>query len=492
MPSSDWLAHLARWSPHLLTLVGLALSLTLSVHIVFTKRQVRSAIGWLGLIWVAPFVGSLLYVLFGINRVRRRARTLRRGRNGKLGPGTSPGMESHLADLLGPEAAHFLPVATLVGRVTDRPLLPGNSIDLLVDGDATYPAMLDAINRAQRSLSLSTYIFYDDPVGQTFVEALGRAVARGVSVRVLIDDVGARYRWRTIQGPLRAAGVPVATFIPTMVPGWIPYLNLRNHRKILVSDGTLGFTGGMNIDATFVHDRPEGVRYPRRLHHDLHFRVQGPVVGELQRVFADDWSFCTGERLAGEAWFPTIPPAGPIVARCVEDGPDETSDPLLTTLLGAIAAARRSICIMTPYFLPDEALISALEVAALRGVAVDVIIPRINNLRFIQWAMPPFLERILEGGCRAWAASPPFDHSKLTVVDDAWVFVGSANIDARSFRLNFEVNLECYGREFADKVAPFIQRKLQASSPITLDQIRNRPFLIRLRDATFRLLSPYL
>jgi cardiolipin synthase len=441
---------------------------------------------------VAPYLGSVLYVLFGINRIRRKARTLRRGRNGKPGTAGAAGSDDRVAAVLGPEASHLRSVARLVGRVTDRPLLPGNQIDLLIDGDETYPAMLEAIERAQRSLSLSTYIFYDDPVGQSFVAALGRAVKRGVAVRVLIDDVGARYRWRTIQGPLRAAGVPVATFIPTMVPGSFHYLNLRNHRKILVSDGALGFTGGMNIDATFVHQRPEGIPYPRRQHHDLHFRVEGPVVAELQQVFAEDWSFSTGERLSGDVWFPAIAEVGPIVARCVDDGPDEDTDPLLMTLLGAVAAARSSICIMTPYFLPDEALITALEVAALRGVTVDIIIPRRSNLRFVEWATPPFLERVLEGGCRVWSSSPPFDHSRLTVVDGAWVFVGSANIDARSLRLNFEVNLECYGREFANEVAPFIARKLQCSTAITLAQLRALPFPMRLRNATFRLLAPYL
>jgi cardiolipin synthase len=491
--SDDWIARLAPWSSLLATVVGVLLSLFTSMHVVLTKRQTRSAIAWVGLVWVAPYVGSLLYVLFGINRVHRRARSLRRDRPRIEAPSEHVCDDEALARVLGPEAEHLRPLARLVGEVTGLPLRAGNRIEPLIDGDAAYPAMLDAIEGTSRSLSMSTYIFYDDPVGWQFIDALGRAVARGVQVRVLIDDVGARYRWRTIVGPLRTAGVTVATFIPTMVPGWIPYINLRNHRKILVADGRLALTGGMNIDATFVHDGPtpaDGRR--RRVHHDLHFRVAGPVVADLQRVFVDDWAFTTNERLGGDTWFPPLESVGPTPARCVFDGPDEQLDPLLMTLLGAIAVARSSITIITPYFLPDEPLISALEVAALRGVAVDLLLPRASNLKLVEWATTPFLARVLEGGCRCWLTAPPFDHSKLMVVDGAWVFVGSANIDTRSLRLNFEVNLECYGAEVSRSVEPLIHAKMARAAPITLDDIRRRPFPIRLRDAVFRLASPYL
>ncbi len=475
------------WFPYLTTFVGIAISLVVSSHVLLTKREIRAAIGWIGLLWLAPFLGTTLYVLLGINRIQRRARSLRRGMH-RTGFGSghlcSP---EQLRAILTAENAHLVPVARLVEKVTGTPLLSGNVIEPLVDGDETFPAMLQAIDEAKRSVALSTYIFYNDRVGRQFIDALGRAVRRGVEVRVLIDDFGSRYGWSTIVGPLRAVGVKVATFIPTLVPAWITYINLRNHRKILVADGRVGFTGGMNIDQTFLHDGASQGR-----NHDLHFRVRGPVVADLLRLFVDDWTFCTNEVLEGEAWFPRLEPVGATPARCVPDGPDEGDDKLLMTILGAIGVARSSVAIVTPYFLPDQALLSALEVAALRGVEVDIVLPRSNNLKLVQWASMPFIERLLMGGCRVWYSPPPFDHSKLLLVDRAWAFIGSANIDPRSLRLNFEVNVECYGTDFAHTLeGEFLKRKSRAT-PLTLEQVRGRGIPVKLRDGLASLLSPYL
>lgn len=483
---------LASWEPYLVA-IDVVISLAASVHVVLTKRQTRAAIGWVGLIWVSPFLGALLYVLFGINRISRRARTLRRGVV-KRGVGLASLDEpEQLREALSAEAEHLVPLGRLVGQVADRPLWGGNQVEPLTDGDEAYPEMLAAIESARRSIALSTYIFYDDALGSLFNEALRKAVERGVQVRVLIDDVGSRYGWRSNVGRLREARVPVATFIPTLAPGLLRFVNLRNHRKILIVDGQVGFTGGMNLDETFVHGALlKPARGGRKHHHDLHFRITGPVVGDLMHVFAEDWEFTTNERLEGEDWFPALRGEGPTPARCVDDGPDEHGDRLLMTLLGAVGVARSSVTILTPYFLPDEPLISAIEVAALRGVDVHVIIPEKSNILFVQWATPPFLERVLEFGCRVSLLPPPFDHSKLVVVDQAWVFLGSANIDARSLRLNFEMNVECYGRELAERVRPFLDNKRLRARPLTLEMLRKRPFVLRVWNGVFRLMSPYL
>jgi cardiolipin synthase len=301
--------------------------------------------------------------------------------------------------------------------------------------------MVQAIDEATRSVALSTYIFNDDPAGAIFIDVLRRAVARGVMVRVLVDDIGSRYDLPSIIGPLRRAGVPVARFLPTLAPGWMPYLNLRNHRKILVVDDRLGFTGGLNIAADYFHRL--GPRWPKR---DLHFRIEGPVVAHLRETFSDDWAFCTGELLSGADWFPPLDGAGDILARGIADGPDDDLGRLHLTFLGALAGARSSVTVVTPYFLPDLALISAPNVAAMRGIRVDILLPEKNNLRMVQWASTAALWQVLERGCRVWASAPPFDHTKLLIVDGIWAMVGSVNWDARSLRLNFEFNVECYGR----------------------------------------------
>ncbi len=233
--------------------------------------------------------------------------------------------------------------------------------------------------------------------------------------------------------------MPLALFLPRWLPRVTPYANLRNHRKILVVDGRCGFTGGMNIrEGHYPEVRP---RHPIQ---DLHFRVEGPVVAHLQEAFAEDWVFCSGELLQGERWFPPLEPAGVSPVRGIADGPDEDFEKLRLTLLGALACARSSVLIVTPYFLPDAGLITALNVTALRGVAVDIVLPERNNLRLVQWASTALLWQVLEQGCWVWLSPPPFDHSKLMVVDGTWALVGSANWDPRSLRLNFEFNLECY------------------------------------------------
>jgi len=336
-------------------------------------------------------------------------------------------------------------------------------------------------------VALCSYIFNDDPAGRLFLDALKRARDRGVEVRVLVDDVGSRYDLPTIMGPLRHAGIPADTFMPTLKPGWFPYFNLRTHRKILVVDGRNGFTGGLNIDKDYY-----GILRTRHPKTDLHFHIAGPEVAGLMHTFAEDWALAHGELLEGETWFPAIEPFGPVLARGVASGPDAQPDRIYMTILGALATARRSVAIVTPYFVPDETLISALSVAALRGIEVDIVLPGENTLTLVQWASTSLLPTLLEAGCRIWSTAPPFDHTKLMVVDGAWSLLGSANWDARSFRLNFEFNVECYDRALADRLTGLIRERLARSSPITLDTLNRRPFPIRIRDHIARLFSPYL
>jgi cardiolipin synthase len=338
--------------------------------------------------------------------------------------------------------------------------------------------MLQAIDEAKESVSLATYIFDYDKVGHQFVDALSRAVGRGLEVRVLVDDIGARYHRPAVSKPLKKAGVPVARFLPTLVPVYFPYSNLRIHRKILVADGRIGFTGGMNIRGLAIRD--------------LQFRITGPAVAHLQDVFAEDWEFTTNEVLQGERWFPPLPPEGEVLARGIPDGPDEDFEKLRISLLAALACAEQSVTIVTPYFLPDSALVMALGVAALRGVEVNIILPQQNNLWLVQWASTAGLWEILERGCHVWLSPPPFDHTKLMIVDRTWVLLGSGNWDPRSLRLNFEFNVECYDAALAERLHEQTGATVRASKPVTLADVENRPLPLKLRDGVARLFSPYL
>ena len=509
----DWLAQAARFWPHLAAGFDLVACLLASGHALLQKRDTRAATIWISLIWFLPALGPLLYLALGVNRIRRRAIQL----------GVHKTFSREVPENLGePEPAgaeHLKHIARVVSRVAAQPLTTGNQIEPLVNGDEAFPAMLAAIEAAKKSVTLTTYIFDNDASGGKFVAALERAVQRGVAVRVLIDAAGTRYSWPPITWKLRRAKIPFAKFLPASLftPWRVATINLRNHRKSLIMDGALAFTGGMNIRQGNILGRSSrgneaqtskseignrksemdlslltSAATDKNAVQDLHFRVAGPVVTELQETFANDWAFTTGETLDGDLWFPKVPEAGDLIARVIPDGPDADFENARWTLLAALAEAQTSVKILTPYFLPDNALVTALNLAALRGVRVDIILPEKNNLPPVHWASRALWWQVLERGCHVWLTPPPFDHSKLMIVDGHWVLLGSANWDARSLRLNFELNVECYDRTFAQEMEKIVAQKMSAAHEVTMAEVDARRISVKVRDAIARQFSPYL
>lgn len=460
-------------------------ALATSGHAILSKRDSRAAVAWVGVIWLVPFAGPVLYLLLGINRIRRRAAELRRDKPRVNGSDTQARFTPSPEQRALPTGAAAL--ARLVDRVTHQRLLEGNRIRPMKNGDQAYPAMMEAINGARHSITLSTYIFANDATGRDFARALGQAVRRGVAVRVLVDAVGLRYSLPTIVRHLRRERVPYARFLPTRTPLAMPFMNLRNHRKLLVVDGLVGFTGGMNIAAgNRLRERP---RQPIR---DLHFALEGPVVLQLQAVFAEDWAFTTREYLQGPEWFPAPYAPGNSLARVVVDGPDERFDTLRQILVGALSVAEKRVAIMTPYFLPDVTLQDALQTAALRGVSVDVLLPGRNNLKIVDWASRPQMEEMLRWGVRIWFSRGDFDHSKIMTVDGRWALLGSANWDPRSLSLNFECNVECHDPRVSGELEEWFATRLFDSDPLSEHHLHSQWLITRLRNGMARLLSPYL
>ncbi len=487
-----WQWWLVLW-PHLLGWSVLAVTLVASSHAILTKRDTRSAIGWVGLIWLSPIFGAIAYSILGVNRIRSRASQLKAGavRITRELHGVAAS-EPRLTEAIGPPHGPLRSLEKLVGEVTGRPLTDGNRIVALAGGDEAYPAMLEAIASASRSIAVGSYIFDNDPTGRIFADALGEAVARGIEVRVLIDGIGSSYTFPSIVGRLRRRGVPVARFLPTGVPVYFSYANLRNHRKIMVVDGRVGFTGGLNIrNGCWLS------RKPRHPVHDMHFRLEGPVVAQLLEIFLEDWAFATGEAPSGPAWdaesTPAADPPQAMLARGIRFGPDDPDiGRIKLVLVGALAAAQESVRVMTPYFLPDDAVCQALDVAAMRGVRVDIVLPSRNNLAMVGWASTAMLWQVLGRGCHVWLSPPPFDHTKLMVVDRSWAMIGSGNWDERSMRLNFEFNVEVYHRGFAASLDDFVADRIAASRETTLAEVDGRSLPVRLRDGVARLFSPYL
>lgn len=469
--------------------LDLVLALFSACHALLYKRDPRAAFGWIALCLTFPLAGPLLYFVFGINRITTKARELHGKKFFKLPPGYErPHHESKvlLAEFNLPD--DYVVPARISNAVTRNPLTRGNGVDPLLNGNEAYPSMLEAIHSAIDRVYLSTYIFESNKTGTAFIDALARANERGLDVRVLIDGFGEWYSFPRSGPKLKKRGIPFYRYLP---PAFLPpflHINLRNHRKLLVVDGKVAFTGGMNIgDRHIVEDCSE-----RQCTTDLHFRLTGSVVNQLEQTFLKDWDFASGQISRKPEPYQNKELSGNAVCRTILDGPDEDIDKLIMILISAISTARKKISIVTPYFLPPRELIGALQAAALRGVKVTLILPEHNNHRVVHWAMRNMLWELIQWGVDVYYQPPPFAHGKLFLADDHYLQLGSANFDARSLRLNFELVVEVYDEELALKMSEYVEERRQASRRVSLEELDARSLPVRLRDALCWLFSPYL
>jgi len=457
------------------------ISLAISYHIIMSKNDVRAAIGWVGLVWLVPFLGALLYLLLGVNRLKRKAARLHAGV-----PETPAQPLPKRVSLDDTACGHLKSHVDLVDQLGAGSLSAGNNIHLLDGGDEAFPNMITAIDEAKHSILLSSYIFGGDTAGSQFARALAGAAARGVDVKVLLDGIGDLYHWPLASRILRKSGVQVARFNGSFLPWRMAYLNMRNHRKILVVDGQLGFTGGMNLRSGNLKNAPKSSAIK-----DVHFRLTGPVIKQMVDIFADDWRFATGETVSIQTDIKQMENAATI-ARGIADGPDEEIDRVSWVLRSILGTARSSVSIVTPYFLPDRILFVALVQAALRGVDVRIYVPMKTNLRVVGWAARAQYEQLLEGKCRIFHTPAPFNHSKLMTVDECWTLFGSTNWDPRSLRLNFEFNVECFSKDLARSVASSIDRVAANSIEVHREDVCRTNPLIKFRNGIAWLFSPYL
>jgi len=462
-----------------IAIITTVLAFGCALHALLNVRDPGSALGWIALCLLVPILGPLLYVLFGINRVYTRARRLGLTEKHLPAIGESPLLPDSVP-------ASLRQQATLTGSLQRWPLTENNTVTALHNGDQAYPAMLEAINEARQRVCLSSYIFNSDAVGRQFVDALAQASARGADVRVLVDGVGEYYSWPRISRLLRKRGVRAERFGP---PSLIPpslQLNLRNHRKILTTDGKIGFAGGMNIAAANLTAGDDGGHSIR----DIHFRFAGPVVAQLDTAFFEDWELATGEPQPHG-----LEPGsgtGDSLCRVVTDGPGRDLFKLAAIYIGAVSLARRRITIVTPYFLPPRPLTGALVAAALRGIEVTVILPERNNQPVAHWATRNMLWELLRWGVRCYYQPGPFPHTKLFLVDHKYAVVGSANMDPRSLRLNFELGVEIFEPDLTRQLSVHCDDLRARSREVTLDELNDRSLPILIRDSIAWLFTPYL
>jgi len=469
-----WLQLQTYW-PGLLAFLGFVIAVSLMVHVVLHKRDPRSAGGWLGIIWLVPFVGSVLYLLMGVNRIQRRAKQLVGHDEGLDVPAYVKARSAQ------PDNDQFFSLADLNERLTGNKLLAGNRITPMSAPQA-YASILNAVEKAEESIFMTTYIFGNDKAGKPLVKALSRAVKRGVKVRVLINGMGSLYSMPPVVHRMRWRKITAERFLYSLTPWRMPYLNLRNHRKILVVDRSVGFTGGMNIREGYISTPPSTL--------DMHMKLEGPVVGHLLNSFTADWYFTCREGLNDDYMGPAEP--GNVAARGISAGPDVDLGKRRLVLLAAIGSAQKEIRIMTPYFVPDVTLLTALELAALRGVRVKIILPQENNIKLAHWAAMHLLPWLVNDGCEVYFVPPPFDHSKVMTVDGEWVLFGSGNWDARSLRLNFEFDVEAYDKELVQQFNELMDERLRLAEPLTHAAIAKTGLLKRIRNGLAYVFEPYL
>jgi cardiolipin synthase len=460
---------------YLIGLLLILLAIYSAIHALLHKTDSRAAFGWISVSLLLPLFGPILYFLFGVNRVHERAKKLDH---------SSSKFDSSEKNFQSGIPGSLRNVQHISYQLTKLPLVGGNKIDVLFSGEQAYPAMLESINSAKKNIYLSTYIFKVDSVGDQFVESLIKANDRGVDVYVLIDGIGEYYSRIKARNLLAKNRVKVDRFLPIKLFPFNMYINLRNHRKLLVVDDDVCFVGGMNISEEYVNND-----LPKKK--DIHFKIEGNITHQLKDLFESDWNFVKGntsDTHANEA----KECLDPSWCRTIVDGPGENLSHLSIVLFSAINAATRSIVIMTPYFLPGKEIIQALQVAALRGVDVSIVLPIKNNLKIVHWASNHMLPQLISSGVRIYYNQPQFDHSKIFVVDEYYSLIGSANIDPRSLRLNYEVGVEIYDSSFANKLIQYANKNINYSNMVSLKELNNKSVLIKIRDGIAWLFSPYL
>jgi cardiolipin synthase len=373
-------------------------------------------------------------------------------------------------------------------NVYQQEFCDNNNIKPLQNGTEAYPEMLDAIRAAKKEVLIESYIFDSDDETDKFIEAFKIAASNGAQIKVLIDGVGTLdFFRRNIERKLKPIkGLQYAVFLPPRIPIAFPFLNMRNHRKIMTIDGQISFFGGMNLskENVLIDDIKKGVL-------DTTFRIEGSLIDQISQVFEDDWEFATGKSFDACPYISNRQNEQNIPARVIPNGPDNKNNVMDLIIHGALNFALKRIVVVTPYFLPENHILTSLEMAAMRGLSVEIIIPEVSDHLIMRWAEQYNFRRLTERGVKIYRTPPPFDHSKIFIVDDEWAFIGSANWDVRSFRLHFEANIELFDKALVKQLFQIAQKKKEKAQLVTIEYCKKAGFFKRLRTNACHLLTPY-
>ncbi|MEX0704543.1 MAG: cardiolipin synthase [Planctomycetales bacterium] len=474
------------WLTTLAIVLAYLLSLALIRWVLLLKKQnPTSSVAWIMAIVGLPYLGGLLFLLFGVNRVQRRRAGLRRAL--RSGDGETPLLGQYQVmpgESLNSQQQSLMRLAS---RSVDKVPTYGNRIEVLADTNRTLALLEEAIRSAAETVHLEYYIWQPDRTGTRMRDLLIEKARAGVKVRFLYDKVGSLWLSKRFLRPMVEAGIDVAAFIPgaTLRERWS--FNLRNHRKIVVVDGRVGFTGGMNIGDEYL-GRDPSVGYWR----DTHLRIEGPVVLQLQSEFAESWRFATGESLTDPTLFPEPQAAGQVLAQLIPGEPTAELSALYNLMFAALNEARDRVLLTTSYFVPFGGLLTALETAALRGVKVRVLVAGPPTYFWTSWAGRSFYEELLSAGVELFEYRRGLMHAKTLTIDGCWSLVGTPNFDARSLALNFEVAVAMYDSRIAAQLEAQFERDIEGARRIDLAEWSNRSTWRVLGENACRLFAPML
>ena len=454
------------------------------IHVIMDNRQPAKTMAWALVIWFVPVIGIVFYIFFGIN-TRKERHVSERSMNQLTKRSMLEFVEQQNLHL--PEK-HKPLIDLFINQNLSLPF-KDNTVEIYTDGYAFFPALLAAIGEARQHIHVDMYIFADDALGSLMADALIDKAREGVEVRVIFDDVGCWNVKHRFFERMREEGIEVVSFLPVHFPSFTSKVNYRNHRKIIVIDGVVGFIGGMNIALRYVKGTGQ---MPWR---DTMLKVSGGAVYALQRAFLVDWYFVDRTLLSDRKYYPSVlrdeQMANDCLAQVVTSGPVTPYPEIMQGFVRMILAARRYLYLETPYFLPNDSVLFALKTAALAGVDVRVLCPRYSDARFVEWASRSYLREIYEAGVKVSLYKPGFLHSKLMVCDDAVSTSGSTNLDFRSFENNFEANIFFYDEGLALRMKKvFLDDEKQAVLLKDVPGRLNSRFLVRLWESITRMLSP--
>ena len=478
--------------PLIALIVYILFLIAVCLRIVFETHSTNKTLAYLLFCIFIPVIGVLFYITFGINYWRKRKYSKKSAQDLAILEQLKTGIASY-NDVMVPRNAEVLlqnsELASMLVRDLGSPLTKNNRVKILVNGEQKFPEMMEAIRQAKHHVHIEYYIFEYDHTGMALVDLLVIKANEGVEVRFIYDDFGSHSINNKTEARMQAAGIKIYPFHKIQFYLFANRINYRNHRKIVVVDGGTAFVGGINISDRYVNDIPNKLYW-----RDTHLRIDGPAVYYLQYLFISDWSFCCSEKLQSQEYYSTnnvIKHEGSYV-QIAASGPDSLLPSVLYSILQVIYLAKEEILITTPYFIPGESIIDALCVSALSGLSVKLLVPGKSDSMFVNAASKSYYERLLQAGVQIYMYQKGFVHAKTIVTDQKLCVVGTANMDNRSFDLNFEVNAIVYDNVIAKEMRQIFYDDLQHATQINKEEWFSRPWYEKFPGKIARLFSPVM